>query len=118
MLQYTGEPLMDVPSEAELVAQDRERILYEFRQLERMRADLDSGRRALAAEREQLGEVMQWWRERESVLAQSLPSRQPETIAPVSGQASSDTSADESEDTTAAQLTAEATTTPRLSQDN
>lgn len=66
VLQYSGVPLMDVPTEAELVAQERERVRYERAELERMRVDLQRSQRDLAAGRERLAEERQQWRDRES----------------------------------------------------
>ena len=68
VLQYSGVPLMDVPTEAEIVARERERIRYERAELARMRADLERSQRDLAAGRERLAEDRQRWRERESEL--------------------------------------------------
>ncbi|MDE0348496.1 MAG: hypothetical protein OXM56_02135 [Gammaproteobacteria bacterium] len=68
VLQYAGVPLMDVPTEAELVAQERERVRYERAELARMRADLERSRRDLDAGLERLAEDQQRWRERESEL--------------------------------------------------
>ena len=68
VLQYSGVPLMDVPTEAELVAQERERVRYERAELERMRADLERRQRDLTAGRERLAEERERWRERESEL--------------------------------------------------
>ena len=66
VLQYSGVPLMDVPTEAELVAQERERVRYERAELERMRVDLQRSQQDLTAGRERLAEERQQWRERES----------------------------------------------------
>lgn len=68
VLQYAGVPLMDVPTEAELVAQERERVRYERAELARMRSDLERSQRDLDAGRERLAEDRQRWRERESEL--------------------------------------------------
>lgn len=68
VLQYSGVSLMDVPTEAELVAQERERVRYERAELARMRADLERSQRDLATGRERLAEDRQRWRERESEL--------------------------------------------------
>ncbi len=68
VLQYAGVPLMDVPTEAELAAQERERVRYERAELARMRADLERSRRDLDAGRERLADDRQRWRERESEL--------------------------------------------------
>ena len=68
VLQYSGVPLMDVPTEAELVAQERERVRYERAELARMRADLERNQRDLDSGRERLAEERQRWRARESEL--------------------------------------------------
>ena len=68
VLQYSGVPLMDVPTEAELVARERERVRYERAELERMRADLERSQQDLAAGRERLADERQRWREREAEL--------------------------------------------------
>ena len=68
VLDYAGERLMDVPTEAELVARERERMRYERTELERMRAELERSERALAEEREGVAEDRERWRRRESEL--------------------------------------------------
>ena len=68
VLDYEGESLMAVPTQAELVAQERERVRYERAELERMRDELESSRAALDAGRERLAAQRQQWLARESEL--------------------------------------------------
>ncbi len=84
VLDYAAESLMAVPTQAELVAQERERVRYERAALERMRDELESSRAALDAGRERLAAQRQQWQARESELARGrarLQERETELVS-------------------------------------
>ena len=69
VLDYEAESLMAVPTQAELVARERERVRYERVALERMRDELESSRAALDAGHERLAAQRQQLQARESEFA-------------------------------------------------
>lgn len=75
LLAYTGEPLMDIPTEAERAAEERARADYERQIVNRMRARVAEERTALQAQRDDLAEQHRQWRIREEELR-----RQQETL--------------------------------------
>ena len=96
VLDYAAESLMAVPTQAELVAQERERVRYERvaledarrtgerAALERMRDELESSRAALEAGRERLAAQRQQWQAREAELARGrarLKERETELVS-------------------------------------
>ncbi len=54
MLEYAHEPLMDVPSQAEIAAQERERARYEREAVDQLRARMEQEKLALESERQRL----------------------------------------------------------------
>ena len=84
VLDYEADSLMAVPTQAELVAQERERVRYERMALERMRDELESSRAALDVGRERLAAQRQQWQARESELARErarLKERETELVS-------------------------------------
>ena len=68
MLEYAHEPLMDVPSVAEIAAQERERVRYEREAVERLRARMAEEKLALQSVRQQLTDQTQQLEAREREL--------------------------------------------------
>ena len=75
LLAYSGEPLMDIPSETERAAAERARANYERQEVDRMRARVVEERTALQTQRDELAERQRQWRVREEALR-----RQQETL--------------------------------------
>lgn len=90
LLDYTAEPLVEVPSAALLIAQERERVRHAQAELDQARAELDQGRaelargqEALEAGRAQLAAQRRRWEDSESALRreQELLRNQREALA-------------------------------------
>lgn len=70
MMEYGHDPLMDVPSEAEVAAQERERVRYEREAVEQLRARIEEEKLALESARQVLTDETRQLEARERELRQ------------------------------------------------
>ena len=70
MARFDAEPLMDIPTPAELAAYERERVRYTSELVERERAELEETRRALEQERAEVAQREQELRQEQRRLSE------------------------------------------------